>query len=114
MNIKTQDSLKGWTLNFRDYIIEALAWTKSNEKVDVYTFVENEIIFHKRTGGEYPKRDRDFKEKWVLNRVSLDEILPKKDVTILIKVKGTCLGYPPFFKLNIRSPLEKFYHEIYS
>ncbi|WP_347921796.1 ATP-binding protein [Pontimicrobium sp. SW4] len=109
----TLDSLKDWTLHFEDKFIGPPAWTKSNGKVDVFAFTNNQPLFHKKTGVEYTKKDRDVKNHWILNQVSLEELPPKSLITIIIKVRGNQLGYPPYFNLTARSPKQPHYHQIY-
>ena len=113
LKIRPLSDLNGWTLHFRDKRIGIPAWVKSNGKVDVFGFLDNKLIFNKKTGVEVPKNERDVKQKWVLNRIKLDDIPANQVTTLVIKVEGTSLGYPAFFNLSSRSPEEPFYHEIY-
>lgn len=113
INILVKDSLKGWTLNFEDKMIGAPAWSKSNGKVDVYAYTNGHLLFHKKTGVEYPKRERDIKPNWVLNRVGMDEIPINTPITIVIKAQGNSFGYPPYFNPSLRSPDQPYYHQIY-
>jgi len=109
----TNDSLKGWTLHFEDKMIGLPAWGKSNGQVDVFAYEDKELIFHKKTGVEYPQRERDNAANWVLNQVTLDDLSVGSPVTLLLKVKGNSIGYPPYFNLSARSPTQANYHEIY-
>ena len=113
IELKTTSELSGWTLHFRDYLIGAPAWSKSNGKVDVYGYVDGKLIFHKKTGVEYPKSQRDVRDKWVMNRVTLDDMPVDQLVTIVFKVQGNSIGFPSSFNLSVRSPQEAFYHQIY-
>lgn len=113
LHLRLEDDLTEWTLNFEDKNIGPPAWTKSNGKVDVFGFMDNTQIFHKKTGVGYPKRERDTKDNWVLNKVILSELQPYKNVTLVIKVSGNQLGYPPYFNLSLRSPKQAFYHQIF-
>lgn len=113
LKILTPDNLEGWTLHFREHLIGSPAWIKGNGKVDVFAFVHGSLIFHKKTGVNYSKWEREIKEKWMLNRVFLNEIPSNEEVTFIIKVQGNDHGIPPSFKMSIRGPSEPFYHEIY-
>ena len=107
------DSLTGWTLHFQDYMIGLPAWGKSNGKVDVYAYQGEELIFQKKSGVEYPKEERDIKEKWTLNRVTIDDLPIGEVVTLVIRVEGNSIGYPAFFKLSLRGPSQPYYHELF-
>ncbi len=113
VQVITKEMLTGWTLHLEDRMIGLPAWSKSNGKVEVYAFVEDQLIFHKKTGVEYPKRDRDVKANWVLNQISLEDLPTNKVVTLIIKVQGNSIGYPPYFNLSARSPEQPHYHQIY-
>lgn len=113
LRIKARDSLKGWRLHLEDKLIGMPAWSKSNGKVDVYAFLDNELIFNKKTGVEYSKKERDIKDNWVLNQVSLDDLPPHEAVTLIIKSQGHDLGHPPYFNITARSPEQPYYHQIY-
>ena len=113
INIVTTDILNDWTLHLEDRFIGPPAWTKSNGKVDVFAYANNQLIFHRKTGVEYAKKERDIKKHWVLNQVSIQKLPPETLITIVIKVKGNQLGYPPYFNLTARSPKQAHYHQIY-
>jgi len=113
LQLVTIDSLKGWNLHFEDRMIGPPAWAKSNGKVDVYAYANNKLIFHKKTGVEYPKRVRDVKENWVLNQISLDDLPINTKVTLVIKANGNQIGYPAYFNLSARSPEQSHYHQLY-
>ena len=95
INILIKDSLKGWTLNFEDKMIGAPAWSKSDGKVDVYAYNNGHLLFHKKTGIDYPKQERDIKPNWVLNRVGVNELPLNTPITLVMKVEGNSFGYPP-------------------
>ncbi|MAZ72575.1 MAG: hypothetical protein CMC70_05465 [Flavobacteriaceae bacterium] len=113
LKIKTNDSLTGWTLQFEDKIIGPPAWAKSNGKVDVYAYHNESLIFHKKTGVEYPSAQRDIQSNWVLNQISLDKIPPNKVITLLIRAEGNSLGYPAYFNLSARNSTSRYYHQPY-
>jgi signal transduction histidine kinase/DNA-binding response OmpR family regulator len=113
IKIVATDTLKDWTLHLEDRFIGPPAWTKSNGKVDVYAFVNSQLLFHKKTGVEYNRNDREIKKHWVLNQVSLHELPLEITTTLIIKVKGNELGYPPYFNLTARSPEQPNYHQIF-
>jgi len=113
INLISNKKLQGWKLHLQDVMIGLPAWGKSNGKVDVYAFVDGKQIFHKKTGVEYPKRERDVKTNWVMNQVSLDDLPINEVVTLVIKAKGNSIGYPSYFNLTARSPQQPFYHQIY-
>lgn len=109
----TSNSLENWTLHFEDKMIGPPAWTKSNGKVDVYAYVNSELLFHKKTGVEYAKNERDVKKHWVLNQVSLGDVPVNTEVTLVIKAQGNSIGYPAYFNMSARHPNQANYHEIY-
>ncbi|MBT8384606.1 MAG: response regulator, partial [Bacteroidia bacterium] len=111
--IQAIDTLSGWTLHFEDKMIGPPAWTKSNGKVDVYGFVNNLLIFHKKTGVEYKRKERDLGGNWVLNRISLDSLPINIPISVIIKAQGSSFGYPAYFNLSARSPQQPYYHQIY-
>lgn len=113
LHLITKDSLKGWTLHFEDRMIGPPAWTKSNGKVDVYAYVDGRLIFHKKTGVEYQKSDRDIVENWVLNRIKIDQLPLNKSITLIMKVQGNSIGYPAYFNLSARSSKQPYYHQIF-
>lgn len=113
LDIVATDSLMGWTLQFEDIMIGPPAWTKSNGKVDVYAYQGDRLLFHKKTGVEYSKTERDRTTHWVLNSVDLDQLPPNIEVTLVIKAQGSSFGYPPYFNLSARSPGQPYYHQIY-
>ncbi|MBT8184431.1 MAG: hypothetical protein KJN76_06305, partial [Eudoraea sp.] len=112
-NLITVDSLEGWTLHLEDKMIGPPAWTKSNGKVDLYAYAENKLIFHQKTGVEYPGEERAFSGKWVMNRFDLAQLPPNTPVTVVLKAQGSSFGYPVFFNLSARSPDQPYYHQIY-
>ena len=113
LKILAEQPLKGWTLHFQDKQIGIPAWGKSNGKVDVFGFVSDSLLFHKKTGVEYAKKERDVQAHWVLNQVSLDGLPINTPVTLIIKAEGNALGHPAYFNLSARSPKQPFYHQIY-
>ena len=112
LELITKDSLKGWTLHFKDIFNGAPAWIKGNGKVDVYAYVNQTQIFHKKTGYGYNAVELDISENWVLNRIRLDDIPLNTKVNLVIRAEGSKFGYPPFFRLNLRGPSQPYYHEI--
>jgi len=113
LRLNALDTLTDWTMHFQDYFIGGPAWGKSNGKIDVYGYHKGGLIFHKKAGVEYPKQERDIQGKWMLNRISLDDLPINKVITFVIRVEGNSLGYPPSFRLSLRSPAQPYYHEIY-
>ena len=111
LRLKTTDSLKGWTLHFEDKMIGPPAWTKSNGKVDVFAFVDQQLLFHQKTGVEYPENTRTYKGHWAINAISLEDIPINTPVTLVIKAQGNAIGYPAYFNLSARSPQQPFYHQ---
>ncbi len=113
ISLLVKDSLNDWSLHFEDRLIGLPAWSKSNGKVDVFAYQEDKLIFHKKTGVEYPRHERDKSANWVLNQVSLDELPLNVPLTLIMKVQGNSIGYPSYFNLSARSPAQKNYHQIY-
>ncbi|APU68554.1 hybrid sensor histidine kinase/response regulator transcription factor [Christiangramia flava] len=109
--ILTKEELTGWTLHLEDKMIGPPAWTKSNGKVDVYFYANGKLLFHRKAGVEYPRKNRDIKNNWVLNRVSLEGLPQHTPIDIVMKVQGNIFGYPAYFNLSARSPEQGFYHE---
>ncbi|WP_299336255.1 ATP-binding protein [uncultured Psychroserpens sp.] len=113
LELITNKHLNGWKLHLEDRFIGPPAWIKSNGTVDIYGYVNEKLIFHKKSGVEYPKKDRDTKANWVLNQVGLDDLPVQKPVTLIIRVKGNQLGYPAYFNATLRSPKQPYYHHIF-
>ena len=113
LRIKALDSLSGWTLHFEDSMIGPPAWTKSNGKVDVYAYANRRLLFHQKTGVDYPRKERATKTSWMLNSISLEDLPIDTVVTLIIKGQGNSFGYPVYFNLSARSPEQPFYHEPY-
>ena len=111
VNLVAKQPLNGWALHFEDYMIGPPAWSKSNGKVDVYAFAGDSLIFHQKTGLSYPKKERAFQESLAYNRVSLEAIPVHTPVTLILRVQGNAMGYPPYFNLSARSAQQAFYHE---
>lgn len=114
ITLKTSKQLSGWTLNFEDRLKGLPAWCKSNGQVDVYGFKGNQLIFHKKTGVEYPVRERDVQDDWFLNKVGLDALPINQEIDMVIKIKGNSIGYPPYFNATIRGPQHQHYHEAFA
>jgi signal transduction histidine kinase/DNA-binding response OmpR family regulator len=113
ITLKTNKPLENWTLHFEDKMIGPPAWTKSNGKIDVYAYANNQFLFHKKTGVEYAKSEREVKKHWVLNQVSLGDIPVNTEVTLIIKAQGNSIGYPAYFNMSARHPSQANYHQIY-
>ncbi|MEO0339127.1 MAG: ATP-binding protein [Bacteroidota bacterium] len=111
LNIK--GSVEGWTLHLEDTYIGIPAWGKSNGKVDVYALRADQQIWHKKTGVEYPKKDRDPAPNWSLNQIDLSELPVDEAITLVVKVRGNDLGFPPYFNLRARSPQHQHYHQLF-
>lgn len=111
IRVKANARLEGWTLNLEDHWFNDVAWVRSNGKVDVYAFAGEELLFHKKTGADYPRSEREYPKKWILNRVNLD--LPAdRVVTVLIRVEGNSFGFFPFFNATLRKPGFQNYHPL--
>ncbi|NND88307.1 MAG: response regulator [Flavobacteriaceae bacterium] len=113
LQLEAKEKLTDWTLHFEDKMLGPPAWTKSNGKVDVYGFANQKLIFHQRTGVEYPKAMRAVQSHWVLNQVSLTPLPPDTTITLVIRAEGNELGYPAYFNLSARSPEQAHYHQIF-
>ena len=108
IKIQTNGNLKDWTLLFEDPLYKSPAWIRSNGKIDVYAFLDKELLFHRKSGSTYPKSVRDISEKWLMNRINFD--IPKnKIVSVAIRVEGNNFGFFPFFNATIRSPQQQYY-----
>lgn len=106
--------LKDWTLNFEDRLKGHPAWSRSNGQVDVYAFSEGNLIFHKKTGVEYPISKRDVQTNWMLNKINLKGLAINSPVQLLIRIKGNSLGFPPYFNATLRSPKQAYYHKLFA
>ncbi|MEM8510217.1 MAG: ATP-binding protein [Bacteroidota bacterium] len=113
IRIQTSAVLEGWKLHFQDTRIGLPAWAKSNGKVDVYAYDGERLIFHGRTGVDYPKKTRSTTDHWVLNSIGLEAIPANGPITLIIRAKGNSFGHPPYFNLSARSPSQPYYHQIY-
>ena len=113
LQLKVLDAVPGWTLHFEDIMIGPPAWTKSNGKIDVYGYVNGDLLFHQKTGVEYAKKERATTDHWVLNSIDLGALPANTTVTFIIKAQGNSFGYPAYFHLSARSPEQAFYHEPY-
>ena len=112
VKIVAKQPLKGWTLHFEDKMIGPPAWTKSNGKVDVYAYDDNGVlVFHQKTGAEYPIQERAYKGHWVMNAVNLEDLTVDMPITLVLKVQGNALGYPAYFNLSARSAKQPYYHQ---
>ena len=111
LNLKAKQSLAGWTLHLQDRMIGPPAWAKSNGKVDVFGYLGDSLLFHRKTGVEYAKKERNYKKNWAINAVYLNDIPVDERISLILKVQGNALGYPSYFNLTARSPNQPFYHE---
>lgn len=114
IKVKALASLPGWTLNFEDRLPGSPAWVRSNGQVDVYAFVNGDLLFTKKTGVEYPRKERTQTDHWAINRVELDELPAHQEVDLVIKVKGNSIGAPAYFNATIRSPKQAYYHQLFA
>lgn len=113
ITVITSDSLNGWTLNFEDQLNGLPAWCRSNGKIDVYAFFNEDLIFHRKTGVEYKSKERDIQENLILNKVRLNGLPVNRQVDLIIKAQGDQMGYPAYFNATIRSPEQAYYHQIF-
>ena len=113
IKLKSATKLKGWTLNLEDRRFNNIAWVRGNGKVDVYAIVDGKLLFHKKTGADYKKSERDIKEKWILNRVDI-EIPKDKIVTLIIRVQGNSFGMFPYFNTSLRNAEFQNYHPLFA
>lgn len=112
MQLKTEVELKGWTLHLEDRFFNSIAWIRGNGKVDIYAYAAGNLLFHKKTGADYPKHEKDIPEKWILNRINFD-IPVGQVVTVIMRVEGTSFGFPPFFNASLRKPSHTHYHPLF-
>ncbi|NHF58370.1 response regulator [Flavobacteriaceae bacterium TP-CH-4] len=113
LTLIARQPLKDWRLHFQDKKIGIPAWGKSNGKGDVYFYVDDKLLFHRKTGVEYDKDARNVQANWVLNQVDLNGIPLNTPVTLVIKVTGNALGHPAYFNLTARNSEQPYYHQIY-
>ncbi|MEL7252240.1 MAG: ATP-binding protein [Bacteroidota bacterium] len=114
ISLKTEAPLNDWTLNLEDRLQGAPAWTRSNGKVDVYAFSQGELLFHQKTGVEYPKSERPEAENWIINKVDLTRLPVGQEVDVVIRVQGNSFGIPPYFNATVRSPKQPYYHPLFA
>lgn len=110
ITLQSPDSLQGWVLDFDDLLKNNIAWVRSSGKIDVYGYVNGSQLFHRRTGVDYPKKVRDLKDHWVLNRVKA-VVPPGVPVTLVIKAEGNSFGFFPSLKATLRAPGYQAYHD---
>lgn len=113
LTVQATDSLPGWALHFEDRKYGMPAWGLSNGKVDVYAYANDELLFHRRSGIDYAREERDIPERWFVNRVSMDDLPLGRPVTLVIRAEGNTLGYPPFFQPSLRAPDHQHYHPLF-
>ncbi len=109
IKVVTDDSLIGWTLHLEDKYFKDMAWIRGNGKVDVYAFNEDQSLFHKRSGGNYPQSQREIPIPYNQNSINL-ELPAGQTVTLYIRIESIIGGIPPFFNLSLRAPEYEFYH----
>ncbi|HKK77858.1 MAG TPA: ATP-binding protein [Saprospiraceae bacterium] len=114
IQLLVKGEVEGWTLQLEDRYIGVPAWGKSNGKVDVYVYLDEERLVHKKTGVEYPKRERDPAAHWTLNQISLADLPEGKPINLLIRIEGNSLGYPPYFNLSARDADHRYYHQLFA
>ncbi len=113
MTLQTPDSLSDWTLHFEDKKFGLPAWGLSNGRVDVYAYTDNELLFHRKTGADYTRQERDIGEKWMVNRVNVGDLPLNRPIDLIVRVEGNSFGYPPFFQLSLRDPEHQHYHPLF-
>lgn len=111
--LQISDSLTDWTLHLEDKKFGLPAWGLGNGKVDVYAYSDNRLVFHRRSGVEYSAQEKDFPDKWFLNRVNIGGLPLNEPISLIIRVEGNSLGYPPFLNLSLRDPDHQHYHPLF-
>ncbi len=112
ISLRSKTELQNWELHFEDPRRRDIAWIRSNGKVDVYAVSEGQVMFHKKTGVDYPKAEREFADNWILNRVRLD-IPANLPVTLYIKVENNSFGWFPYINPTLRKPGFTDYHPLF-
>ena len=111
--LQCDEEISNWLLQFESYNYGMNSWGRGNGKVDVYGFSENEQLFHKRTGADYPRRVKEIKEWWNLNRVQLD-VKPEETLEIIARIKGTQFGLSPQINMVLRDPIYQHYQPLFN
>jgi signal transduction histidine kinase/DNA-binding response OmpR family regulator len=104
LQLKSKADLEDWILDFEDVLANNIVWIRSNGRVDVFGYAGNQLLFHKKTGINYPQNERDMpQQNWVLNRVKLP-LKAGQPVDLYIRVEGNSFGFFPYFKTTLRAP----------
>ncbi|MGB3618300.1 MAG: 7TM diverse intracellular signaling domain-containing protein, partial [Catalinimonas sp.] len=111
LRLRSDAALSDWQLHLEDDRFNNIAWVRGLGRVDVWAFADGALLFHKRTGAGYPRRERDVPDKWMLNRVHFP--LPAgQEVEVVLRVEGNHFGFAPFFNASLRAPGHQTYHPL--
>ncbi len=109
LRIQAKAAVRDWQLHLEELFLNSPAWIRGNGKVDVYAYANEQLLFHKKTGANYPDSVRDQPGDWQRNRVSVS--FPEgAPITLLVRVEGNSFGFYPFFRLSLRKPGFDNYH----
>ncbi len=101
VQLSASDSLRDWRLILQNRYFNGATWLRGNGKVDVYGVQRGRILFHERTGADYPRSVKTIQERWTLNQVPLP--LPAKEqVWVYLRIQGNSAGMPPYIQATIR------------
>lgn len=100
-----------WVLYLDKRRMHLPGWAKGNGQVDVFGFVRGQQVFHKKSGGDYPKSEKDIQRQWNINQVHLE--LPSEDsLQLYVRIKGNRFGFPPSFHLFLLQPDTLLYQQL--
>ena len=103
IQLSTNGNLEDWIMLFEHIIIENNAWLKGVGKVDVYTFIDDQLHFHKKSGTSYLPHEKEINNYWNQNEIYLD-IPQGKIVDTYIRIEGSKSGITPSFNVSVRKP----------
>ncbi len=113
LQLRSLQEMKDWILQWEHWLHIESGWGRGNGKIDVYGYQDGELIFHKKTGSDYPKEEKEIKTRWNLNRVPLS-LLSNNIISIILKVEGNSFGMPPYFNMTLCHPDHQQYHPLFS
>lgn len=100
VSLTSQTGLSDWILQFERQYPYTTGWSRGNGKIDVFGFRKNEMLFHKKSGADYRKSEKEIKERWNLGRVRID--LSKNDtIQLITRIEGTSFGFPPIINFTL-------------
>ncbi len=113
LELRSENEINDWLLQWEDTLYNETAWKRGNGKIDVYGYLDDKLLFHKKTGGDYPEREREIKPRWNLNRVWLS-LSANTPLLLVIRMEENRFGRPAFFNLALRRPDYQHYLPLFN